>query len=175
MRNAYRLKGTKVSVFEDLSDASQEKRNAQMDEFKAARNAGKIAYFNYTTLVTRERRNPQGSADADVAAGAHSGDAAADSRVSGESAESAASLPSPPNPASTSTFPVLQGVSTRSGNASGQSTAKGQRTAASNSNGSRVSNGSTRGGNSKGRGGRGGGRGGHSAPSDGERATDDEQ
>ena len=55
-RNRRNLMGTNVFVNEDLCPATQEIRRQQMDALKEARQNGKIAYFNYRTLVVREQR-----------------------------------------------------------------------------------------------------------------------
>ena len=62
IRNAPRLlkdrTGPKIHVHEDLCPASQKKRDDQWTDFVNARKAGKMAYFRYTKLVTRDRPVP---------------------------------------------------------------------------------------------------------------------
>ena len=58
LRNGHRLKGTDIRISEDLCAASFQKRVDQWDEYIAAKkNKNKIAYFNYTKLVIRDRRD----------------------------------------------------------------------------------------------------------------------
>ncbi len=45
LRNAFKLKGTRVFVNEDLCPASQEKIKAQLPLYKQARAEGKVAFF----------------------------------------------------------------------------------------------------------------------------------
>ena len=61
-RNAAKLRGTRVYINEDLCPASQEKRKEQLPRLKQAREEGKIAYFNYTRLVIKERREATNTA-----------------------------------------------------------------------------------------------------------------
>lgn len=55
LRNSAKLRGTQIFVNEDLCPASQEIRRAKLPLLKQARSEGKIAYFNYTKLVIKER------------------------------------------------------------------------------------------------------------------------
>lgn len=60
MRNAMKLKGTRIFINDDLCPSSQQKRNQQMPLLKQARSEGKIAFFRHTKLVIREREGQQG-------------------------------------------------------------------------------------------------------------------
>lgn len=63
-RNAAKLRGTRIYVNEDLCQASQAIRKEKLPLLKQARREGKIAYFNHTKLVIKERATPMaGSAD----------------------------------------------------------------------------------------------------------------
>lgn len=55
IRNAAKLRGTRIYINEDLCPASQEVRRAKLPLLKQAKSEGKIAYFNHTTLIIRER------------------------------------------------------------------------------------------------------------------------
>lgn len=55
MRNATKLRGTKIYINDDLCPASQDKRRQQLPLLQRARSEGKIAYFRHTKLVIRER------------------------------------------------------------------------------------------------------------------------
>lgn len=59
LRNAHMLKNTDIFFNEDLCEASMKIRKDQLPELKRARTAGKIAYFNHTKLVIRDRREDQ--------------------------------------------------------------------------------------------------------------------
>ena len=59
--NARKLRGTSYSIREDLSEKVLAKRREQMPQFKEARDAGKVAYFNYDRLVIKERSQPPGT------------------------------------------------------------------------------------------------------------------
>ena len=50
------LRGTNIYINEDLCPATMEVRHQQKDALREARQQGKIAYFNYRTLVIKERR-----------------------------------------------------------------------------------------------------------------------
>lgn len=54
------LKNTQVYINEDLCESSVQARKAQIPEMKKARAEGKIAYFNHTKLIIRERREHRG-------------------------------------------------------------------------------------------------------------------
>lgn len=57
IRNARKLKGTKIYLNEDLCAASVTERQEQLPALKQARAQGHIAYFNYTTLVIKPKSN----------------------------------------------------------------------------------------------------------------------
>lgn len=75
LRNARKLKGTRIYVNEDLCPASQELKKSQFPLLKQAREAGKIAYFRHTKLIVKDRTTQQSrdSGD-DVLVGRVSGD-----------------------------------------------------------------------------------------------------
>lgn len=54
-RSAVKLRGTRIYINEDLCKASQEKRRQQLPLMKQARSEGKVAYFNHTRLIVKER------------------------------------------------------------------------------------------------------------------------
>ena len=55
-RNRRKLMGTNIFINEDLCPATMEIRREQMDKLREARSNGRIAYFNYRTLVVRGQR-----------------------------------------------------------------------------------------------------------------------
>ena len=57
MRNAKKLKGTNVFLYEDLCPASQAVKMAQMPLLKQARAQGKVAFFRHTKLIIKERNS----------------------------------------------------------------------------------------------------------------------
>ena len=57
------LKGTKIRISEDLCKASQEKRSAQWSRYIDAKKNNKIAFFNYTKLIVRDRPDASTLAD----------------------------------------------------------------------------------------------------------------
>ena len=59
LRNARKLKGTRVFINEDLCAASQAKKQSQFPLMKKARSQGKIAYFKYTRLIIKDRMGQQ--------------------------------------------------------------------------------------------------------------------
>lgn len=80
MRNATKLRGTRIFINDDLCRASQEKRRAQLPLLKQARSDGKIAYFRHTKLIIKERAVAAwsvGRAASGVAGGASDGGAVA--------------------------------------------------------------------------------------------------
>ena len=64
LRNARKLKGSRLSINEDLCAASQALRTSQLPQLKQARKDGKIAFFKYTRLVIKDRlmRQPNNKA-----------------------------------------------------------------------------------------------------------------
>lgn len=60
LRNSPKLKNTNIYLNEDLCEASVQERKAQLPELRKARAEGKIAYFSYTKLVVKERRERTG-------------------------------------------------------------------------------------------------------------------
>ena len=59
LRNARKLKGTRIFINEDLCAASQAKKQSQFPLMKKARSQGKIAYFKYTRLIIKDRMGQQ--------------------------------------------------------------------------------------------------------------------
>lgn len=59
MRNARKLKGTRVYINEDLCSASQEIKKNQIHLLRQARQEGKIAFFKYTKLIIKEKSGQQ--------------------------------------------------------------------------------------------------------------------
>ncbi|KAK3878405.1 hypothetical protein Pcinc_016989 [Petrolisthes cinctipes] len=55
LRNSARLKNTNIYINEDLCESSVQIRKEQLPTLKRTKAEGKIAYFNYTKLVVRER------------------------------------------------------------------------------------------------------------------------
>lgn len=55
LRNSAKLKDTNIFINEDLCESSMMARKSQLPELRRARADGKIAYFNHTKLVIRER------------------------------------------------------------------------------------------------------------------------
>lgn len=70
LRNAAKLRGTRVFINEDLCPASQEKRKAQLPLLKRARSEGKLAYFRYTKLIVRDKQGASEKAASDLGAAA---------------------------------------------------------------------------------------------------------
>ena len=58
MRNARKLKGTRIYINEDLCPASQEIVKQQLPRLRKAKQEGKIAYFRHTKLIIKERNQP---------------------------------------------------------------------------------------------------------------------
>ena len=54
-QNANKLKGQNIFINNDFSKATLELRKDLMVEVKRLRELGKIAYLNYTTIVSREK------------------------------------------------------------------------------------------------------------------------
>ena len=54
-QNAIKLKGQKLFINNNFSTATLELRKDLMVEVKMLRELGKIAYLNYTTIVSREK------------------------------------------------------------------------------------------------------------------------
>lgn len=75
LRNSARLKNTNIYINEDLCESSVRARKEQLPSLRRAKAEGKIAYFNYTKLVIRDRgvrggdsgSGPNASAAVDVA------------------------------------------------------------------------------------------------------------
>lgn len=61
LRNSSKLKNSNIYLNEDLCEASVQVRKAQLPELRKARAEGKIAYFSYTKLVVKERRERTGT------------------------------------------------------------------------------------------------------------------
>lgn len=55
MRNARKLKGTRVYINEDLCPASQELVKSQLPQLRQARSDGKIAFFRQAKLIIKNR------------------------------------------------------------------------------------------------------------------------
>lgn len=56
LRNAAKLRGTRIFIHEDLCQASQNIRKEKLPLLKEARSEGKIAYFRHTKLIIKERQ-----------------------------------------------------------------------------------------------------------------------
>lgn len=119
LRNAKKLKGTGFFFSEDLCQASQEKKKAQLPLLKQARQDGKIAFFNHTRLIIRERRelgeDLASSVGSVVVAGASASDGVITARSrSGEGNQNIAqSAPSRRNSTSRNAAGENSGVATR--------------------------------------------------------------
>ena len=55
LRNAHKLKGTRIFVNEDLCQTSLNKRKEKLPELQQARREGKTAYFSHTKLIIKDR------------------------------------------------------------------------------------------------------------------------
>ena len=55
LRNSWKLKKTGIWINEDLCEATVSARKQQLPDLKAAKNAGKIAYFVRDRLIVKER------------------------------------------------------------------------------------------------------------------------
>ncbi|KAK4316251.1 hypothetical protein Pmani_012572 [Petrolisthes manimaculis] len=55
LRSSARLKNTNIYINEDLCESSVQIRKEQLPALRRAKAEGKIAYFNHTTLVVRDR------------------------------------------------------------------------------------------------------------------------
>ena len=55
LRNAHKLKGTRIFVNEDLCQTSLNRRKEQLPLLQQARREGKIAYFSHTKLIVKDR------------------------------------------------------------------------------------------------------------------------
>ena len=58
LRNSSKLMGTNIFINEDVSPATQAIRNSKMDELRAKRQQGYIAYFSGTRIICKPRRSP---------------------------------------------------------------------------------------------------------------------
>lgn len=76
LRNSPRLRNTHIYINEDLCDSSVQVRKAQLPQLKKAREEGKIAYFNHTKLIVKERKESSATSSNRGAAAADSGVAA---------------------------------------------------------------------------------------------------
>ena len=62
LRNSWKLKGTQTFINEDLSEVTMQNRKEKMQDFKTARQQGKIAYFKKDQLIIKERKNERATA-----------------------------------------------------------------------------------------------------------------
>ena len=68
LKNSSKLKGSGIFINEELCEASLVKRKNQLPDLKKAREEGKVAYFNHTRLVIRDRFTPRPEDPATVSA-----------------------------------------------------------------------------------------------------------
>ena len=57
LKKARRIKPEGLNIFEDLAEATMEKRRAQLHQLKQAKTQGKLAYFSLDKLIIRDRPN----------------------------------------------------------------------------------------------------------------------
>ena len=57
LMNSRKLKGSSIYINEDLCEQSINKRKEQLPKLQAARRQGKIAYFQHTKLIIKDKRN----------------------------------------------------------------------------------------------------------------------
>ena len=57
LMNSKKLKGSSIYFNEDLCEQSINKRKEQLPKLQAARRQGKIAYFQHTKLIIKDKRN----------------------------------------------------------------------------------------------------------------------
>ena len=57
-RNCKKLKGTKISVFEDFSQETMQIRKEKWKEVLANRKQGKISFLQYRSVICKEGRTP---------------------------------------------------------------------------------------------------------------------
>ena len=57
-RNCKKLKGTKISVFEDFSQETMQIRKEKWKEVLANRKQGKILFLQYRSVICKEGRTP---------------------------------------------------------------------------------------------------------------------
>ena len=57
LRNSWRLKNSGIWINEDLCEATIKSRKQQLPNLKAAKNAGKIAYFIRDKLIVKDRNS----------------------------------------------------------------------------------------------------------------------
>ena len=55
MRNVFKLRGTRIFINEDLCPASQSIKKSQMPLLIQARSEGKVAFFQHTKLIIKEK------------------------------------------------------------------------------------------------------------------------
>lgn len=89
-RNAVKLRGTRIYINEDLCQASQAIRKEKMPLLKQARSEGKLAYFNHTRLVIKERTHARRDIVEPREAVLHSAAIAAVGSVAGAAADDSA-------------------------------------------------------------------------------------
>ena len=58
LRNCKKLKGTKVSIFEDFSQGTMQIRKEKWKEVLANRKQDKILYLQYRSVISKEGRTP---------------------------------------------------------------------------------------------------------------------
>ena len=57
LRKARRIKPKGLNIFEDLAEATMEKKRAQLPQLKQAKAQGKLAYFSLDKLIITDRPN----------------------------------------------------------------------------------------------------------------------
>ena len=55
LKNARNLKGSAISIRDDVSERVQASRKRQLDQLKEAKRSGKVAYFSLDRLIIKER------------------------------------------------------------------------------------------------------------------------
>ena len=58
LRNCKKLKGTKISIFEDFSQETMQIRKEKTKEVLANRKQGKISYLLHRSVICKEGRTP---------------------------------------------------------------------------------------------------------------------
>ena len=58
LRNCKKLKGTKISIFEDFSQETMQIRKEKWKEVLANSKQGKISYLQYRSVIFKEGRTP---------------------------------------------------------------------------------------------------------------------
>ena len=58
LRNCKKLKGTKISIFENFSQETMQIRKEKWKEVLANGKQGKVSYLQYRSVICKERRTP---------------------------------------------------------------------------------------------------------------------